>query len=425
MNNDKLIDKNSACGKLVDFCLHTLKSNELKTIDLQRVIPAFYSFCYYKFQENNIELKNIDYYSNEKSIGECYAYSSKNEIHFLKTLTKKEITPSMVLEILNTTFHESQHISDMYNLTLKSNTNEPKKEIIGFFATYAQDLAEQFTEFATKTLKLPTQIFNKVYQNLADNYNKLYFTNPTELAAENFAYASTLEILNYGLDKDLNGKDRLILEDMKKEQLNLIEQHQDNLQYYEGVSQLPLTKKYINLFQKNMLEKLTDITSKYDKETNKKEKLKYGNYIVTQLPILSHSLEIVYNEEIAFNMAELTLSHIENGYDFDLQHFANTIAYCGYSPTDDQFLRLAKCYQNRCADDFMKDSNSPLTLFLDHLHKYYSYDFLLSVWSKDNPNFIFDIANCENELINIDETTKKDAIQTYFDVQNETQIERI
>ena len=123
---NNVIDKDNASDNILSFIISSAKNNQVSKNDFYKLIPSIYSFCYHKKQEDGIHLGEIEFkeddkYSSDDSVA---AFSFANEVHFCPHITKDNSTMINVFDLIDSTFHEINHVSEFSNDSLRSNTHE-------------------------------------------------------------------------------------------------------------------------------------------------------------------------------------------------------------------------------------------------------------------------------------------------------------
>lgn len=420
IRNEDRINFNLAQDQLIDFAL-TILNEETKITEenLTEILPAFFSYCSHIHESEGTVIDQIHYttYRNENS---SVAASSVQNFININTFHFERSTPfRLAAEFLTAMFHETQHVSDIYNTSKQDKTiTSTQKNCYGTIDTYFNHYLNHYKMANFFKISNPLVLSQNQEQMHKFSY-KNYFFSELEVNARARGFSSSYQLLEYAKtrpdilsdEKKFNQINGLLDEvsllnrrDTRTSQLIIDDEispelRQEYLDHMELFYQE--TKEIIEQSINNPNEPIT-----FDNETTKMyEKNNLGLETCTsnldeRLEYLTFSQYMFYDEERANEISELILLASENGMVQDHKIFSYLTSSSDFSPTPEQMDRIAKVYQYANPEDDYPLKNS-LSDFISSFNTY-SQSFLLPIYAKNNPDFLTQVANYESELYPLD-----------------------
>jgi len=432
LKKENLIDLNTAKDNLVELLLRVGKGEEVKDI-IKDYIPSFFTYSYLQKEKEGKSLDGLIYHRVNRRDFEAIGYSMKNNIYLNERCYSRLFKPIDSASLIDAIFHETQHCSDNINPMKANSCNYTPYFAGGLNFEMLDELHEMFEEAGSSFNFLNDIDDNFIDRNMKNIYDYsfgIYLNSPNEKSARDFAQISTLDIINHGMESISNFKDKALLNKISKSYDKLTSADKKCEQDLGNTTLTEEAENTMALLQVYLYKNLVDLNeekSLFNREEDSAQIEKIDDEIAHKSSILAHTLNIQYEERIANRLIDFTLNRLKKDHETNLQEFDRIITIAPFKLTDDIMERYAHIYQERYDKEQCKiDKITPLSLFVFNLSDTFANSYLLDIYSRNNPDFVYDLNHVNNNnLVTIPKEDIDDAFEKYnlsnkpsFDVEN-------
>jgi len=421
---NNVIDKDSASDNILSFIISSVKNNQVSKENFYNLLPSIYSFCYHqKLEEGNtlgeIEFKEDDKYSDNNNVS---AFSFANEVHFCPAIFQGESEILNVIDLIDSTFHEINHVGEYTDSSLRSDTHEfhnfhfgnIQEESISIYLKLCQRHIGEDGIF-----KCPNEFaFEDKGNEISDYLTKLYFFDENEQNARSFATTSILKLMEYSETKEFDKLDSDSLQAFRIAHFNFHLVNKSNMLNIKHFELRDVTKMELYEYTKKLhsdLKEYIPLRREIENATTIDEKARKISLVKINQLISNAEMNIVgmlgvnYDETLANDFAETILSINEEFSETSPIAFTKLIETTKFSPTKEQFIRGAKVFRTNFNDNNdlnnICEFSTPLTPFVHSLSTCYNPEILLRTYALDNNEFLSDLIKYDHCLIPLDKET--------------------
>ena len=419
-NNTLPLD--TASDNILSFIISSIKEDNISKQDFYKILPSIYSFCYHKKQEDGVTLGEIEFKEDDKYLDDSVsAFSFANEVHFCPNIAKNHSTIINVFDLIDSTFHEINHVSEFSNDSLRSNTHEFHDS---HFGSVQEDAINTYLALCQRHIgqddifKCPNDFAyeDKRYEIL-EYMTKLYFFDQNETNARDFATTSIVELMDYSKNKEFCEEDKKLLDAFRIAHFNLHLVNKSNILNIKQRELSNITKKELDDYTEKLHNDLKDyiplrreigelptISDNERKTQLIKMNLIKANKLINNAEMnIIGMLGISYDENLANEFAETLLSINEEFSETSPLAFTKLIETTPFSPSKEQFLRCAKNFKtnfnNNNELNNISEFKTPLTPFVHTFSTCYNPELLLRTYAVNNNDFLSDLLKYEDGLV--------------------------
>lgn len=417
---DRLIDENTAKDNLVSLMLRISKGEEVKDL-MEDYISSFFTYSYLGKEKEGKSLDGLTYHQVDRRDLDAVGYSMSNNVYINERIYSKTFKRNDSATLLDAIFHETQHCSDNMNPTKATNSNYTPYFAGGLNFEMLDELNEMF-EVAGSSFNFLYEVdddfIDRNMKNIYDYSFGVYLNSPNEKRARDFAQISTLDIIDHGMERISNFKDKALLSKIAKSYDKLTSADK---KCEQDLGNLTLTKEAENTMAslqvylyKNLID-LNEEKSLFNREEDSDQIEKIDDEIAHKSSILAHTLNFQYEERVASKLIDFTLNRLKDDNETNLQEFDRIISIAPFKLSDNIMERYAHIYQERYDKEQCKKENiTPLSLFVFNLDDTFENSYLLDIYSRNNPDFVYDLNHVNNSnLVTIPKEDIDDALERY------------
>ena len=411
-NHKDLPDIKTTKDSLIDYLLFV---SNLKKVDLENPVETIremaklsHEYMRQLMSEQNKPMPEIKYFYTT-NYDEISGYAIYNKVYISKSLFKEFTAHELAVELLDTILHESLHIYDEYDKSTKSKT--PEKNYFQFAGCMDSQMLKDFQIYLESTNELDTYEIDDITENVSCRFSHIYHETYKEKRAFEFSLNTTKNLIEESLSTNrYSGKELFDLRLLNAEIDRSIKAYNIELEECKSVELDESELEYLKNYRQKLLDDLIEQDKVIrDKDTNKVQRTIYINNYINNIENLVGASILLddYSDfpKVLDSCIELTLDE----YLDSTRPFNTLILFSDFNPSLEQFERVAKCfYTHTFEGDF-----SHLEIFVDTFAAGYDIEFLLSLYSKDNPDFIYELQDYDYELYDISDEIKSKAIERY------------
>lgn len=402
---DNLIDLNTAKDNLVELLLRIGKGEEVKDL-MQDYVSSFFTYSYYEKEKKGKSLDRLTYHQVDRRDLDAIGYSMRDNVYINERIYSKTFKPTDSASLIDAIFHETQHCSDDMN-PMKANSSDYTPYFAGGLNFEMLDELHEMFEVAGSSFDFLKDIddnfIDRNMKNIYDYSFGVYLNSPNEKRARDFAKKSTLDIINHGMESKLSFRDKSLLKNISKSYDKITSADK---QYEHSFGNVTLTAEAENtmaLLQVYLYKNLIDLNeekSLFNREEDSDQIKKINDEISHKSSLLAHTLNIQYEDRVANKLIDFTFNRFREDNDTNLQDFSRIITIAPFKLTDEIMERYAHIYQERYNIEQCKiDKLTPLSFFIFNLNDTFENSYLLDIYSRNNPNFVYDLSHVNNSVL--------------------------
>lgn len=406
--NDELLDITTAENQIIDYALALLaKEEHITESSLKELCPAIFSCCYNYHRQNGIEIDSITYGADRIKDGSTHASANKNILSINLEDFSQSNSFRDVANLLTSLTHESQHIADLYDPSLKSPTNDYSNK--NFFSN-GMDFAEAYVKYYKETNKntiTNAVLFQTKEKEVKDIVYREYWYDSSEVRARATEKIQTKELLQRALTRP-----DIIADEVKFNRINGLIDEIDYLTKLESKKDQRIASQELNPETRDdmikfihlktaELESLTSSLIEQKQQINPDEFIDADQDITNTMYMLIGSQSLFYDPEISNRLSDMILTCMQNGIAME-STFSTLVKSCEFSPTQEQMEIAARFYQ--------QDSELyNLTTFIEDFDVF-DQRYLLETFALNNPQFTDQVGSYFGYIIPLDQGIVDDVI---------------